>query len=906
MFGLRALGALPYTGRPETAVSGAIKHYLDINPSNKNGNQYVTIPSITVTGDFTIEIDCEIYNTTLTDSDGFVFSGGNSGGGFELYRDSNTQNYRPSLWLSNAKNFNAPSDIWPYASSSTANPRRITIQRIGGVVSSNFAGTAGTNVSIASENNIVISAFGARPNGTYTLGLRLYRLRIYQGSTLVRDYNAANTSSGVTLVDEVSGQNGTIQNPPTGNTQWVPYLDTTVSNALVPQPVSGAIKCYLKWPATTGTNNKALVQLSGIGTSSYLTLVFAEDVIDPSSISYIYDGRRALDTVTEGNGGYFLEMSNAVQVNGVSNITLNGVASNNTAWRTAKVGDAYKFFFDAGLDGVISVGGRFNEIEGFPLLALRTIIVDDANGSHVIDLTNKAGLTQFTSNDGLITAKLFGFNIGACWMPYLDTTVSTPIVSQGVNGVANYFCALNGTSYFTAPSLGDLLTGSPKIRINIKKFKQFGSSVEPIFWQGGNSWGTREFALRNNSSLGNIIIGGVATGFTWSNLTSAFGDPNLTCDEFGSEINGSNAIFYKNKVAVFTVPNLSKGTSRLDGALLFIGAQAANDTAGSTAAISIVPNGMQYGNIEILINDVLVRNYKMPDNGSTVIDTVASNNLTQRGTFTIDNNEWRQYIVSSSPSGQASSTLNIPFKKFDVAASFQNIKPTSSTALDMAFKKFVVNSSLQSLPPQSQTTVAMTFNQFAVLVSGETTKPVFNSTANINFKKFGILVDGSSGKPTSSITISSTFKKFNAAITGQSVKPTSSVDASITFKKFAISSSGESVRPQTTATVTTVFKKFSVASSLEFTKPVFNSTVAATFKSFNVAASIDSDVPLFNTSISITMPAFGVSVIMGDVKFFGSDGTHYEHEALSTASQYEAGSTVDYAPYFSTHTEWRL
>ncbi len=205
----------------------------------------------------------------------------------------------------------------------------------------------------------------------------------------------------------------------------------------------------------------------------------------------------------------------------------------------------------------------------------------------------------------------------------LGTLPYTGRPEMAVNGTANYFCTLNGTSYFTAPTLGNLLTGSPKIRINIKKFKQFGSSVEPIFWQGGNSWGTREFALRNNSSLGNIIIGGVATGFTWSDLTNAFGDANLTCDEFGFEINGTNAIFYKNKVAVFTVPNLSKGTSRLDGALLFFGAQPANDNAGSTAAISIVPNGTQYGDIEILINDVLVRNYKNTNgNGAGYVDVL--------------------------------------------------------------------------------------------------------------------------------------------------------------------------------------------------------------------------------------------------------------------------------------------
>lgn len=206
-----------------------------------------------------------------------------------------------------------------------------------------------------------------------------------------------------------------------------------------------------------------------------------------------------------------------------------------------------------------------------------------------------------------------------------------------------YYCLFNGTGYLTAPTLGNLVAGSPKIRINIKKFKWFGTATQPIFYQGGSSSANREFVLRNNSNVGQIYVGGVVTGFTWSNLTAAFGDANLTCDEFGFEINGSNANFYKDGALVFTVGSISRGTTRIDGALLFLGAQQADNTGGSTAGNTIAPNLTQYGDIQIFINDVLVRNYTMPSTGTTVPDSVGGNVLTQRGTWPANDSEWVFY-----------------------------------------------------------------------------------------------------------------------------------------------------------------------------------------------------------------------------------------------------------------------
>lgn len=194
---------------------------------------------------------------------------------------------------------------------------------------------------------------------------------------------------------------------------------------------------YLKWPADSGAaaGNNKLCQLSGIATTGAvnIALKFAENVVDPSTSStkgaYLYDGRRTLDSTTAGAGGYFLENNNAIEQSGTSNYKLNGSTSTNAAWRTALADDVYSFDTTSQADGVISVGARYTQTEHMPLLALKSITITDINGTHIVDMSSSNGTADtFTSLDGIVTLKLFGFT-GGQWVFYSSGASNTIAVS---------------------------------------------------------------------------------------------------------------------------------------------------------------------------------------------------------------------------------------------------------------------------------------------------------------------------------------------------------------------------------------------------------------------------------------------------------------------------------------------
>lgn len=184
---------------------------------------------------------------------------------------------------------------------------------------------------------------------------------------------------------------------------------------------------YLKFPADTGTpeSNNKLVQLSGIATTGNvnIALKFAENVVDPVTTlakgAYLYDGRRTLNSTAGGSGGYLLEYNNVVEQSNTSNWKLNGIATDHRSWRSALADDVYSFDSGSQVDGVISIGARFNQTENMPLLALKSITITDSNGTHIIDMSASNGTANtFTSTDGVVTLTLFGFTGTSHWVFY--------------------------------------------------------------------------------------------------------------------------------------------------------------------------------------------------------------------------------------------------------------------------------------------------------------------------------------------------------------------------------------------------------------------------------------------------------------------------------------------------------
>lgn len=209
--------------------------------------------------------------------------------------------------------------------------------------------------------------------------------------------------------------------------------------------------------------------------------------------------------------------------------------------------------------------------------------------------------------------------------------------------MANY-AIFGGAGWFTAPTLGNLLTAN-KLRIVSKKMRipTAGGFLFSQCAAGSN----REFGILMNGGALNYVYGSTTERviLTSSELTAIFGAAPHSCDLFDVifDTTDNTVKLYVNGTLQKTVI-LVKGASRLDGVLFRLGARSDNDTPSSTGGGFVTPSGSWIGDTDIYINDVLVRRYTMPSTGNTVPESVASNILTQRGTWPADDAEWGSYV----------------------------------------------------------------------------------------------------------------------------------------------------------------------------------------------------------------------------------------------------------------------
>jgi hypothetical protein len=208
-----------------------------------------------------------------------------------------------------------------------------------------------------------------------------------------------------------------------------------------------------------------------------------------------------------------------------------------------------------------------------------------------------------------------------------------------------YYCNFNGTGGFTSPTLGNLITGSPKIKVVIKKFSFLGTDTRNVFWQGGLTASLREFIFRRNGSTNfEIYIGGTAnTICTVAAATTAYGTASMTCDEWAFELDGTTARLYKDGAVVVTKTGVTRGTGRLNGSLFRLGCGPSNDTAGDTTSAGYNVANSTFGDVSVYINDVLVRELVIPSTSTSIPDSVSGNSASQTGTWPGDDSEWIFY-----------------------------------------------------------------------------------------------------------------------------------------------------------------------------------------------------------------------------------------------------------------------
>ena len=202
---------------------------------------------------------------------------------------------------------------------------------------------------------------------------------------------------------------------------------------------------YLKWSEDSGdkVTNTETLQISGVSGK----LISIEYVVKTSSVGYsnsrmIFDIRRLVGSSTNGGGtGYIYQSSDTFfGANGTSNRRKNGVvATDNEFFNGYVAGDI--FSFDVGVylsgsfvegttpsGGAFAFGARFNEKSHNYGFSVSSIIVEDSDGLHTIDMSDSGGSgTSLTSTDGSITATLFNFPTDdSQWVYYPPGTPAGP------------------------------------------------------------------------------------------------------------------------------------------------------------------------------------------------------------------------------------------------------------------------------------------------------------------------------------------------------------------------------------------------------------------------------------------------------------------------------------------------
>ena len=201
---------------------------------------------------------------------------------------------------------------------------------------------------------------------------------------------------------------------------------------------------YLQWPDSTGSRvtNTGLLQISGVsGTLISIEYVVKTSPKDYTEHRYLFDIRRLAGTTSNGGGANYLFQSSQSGFNntGTSNFKKNGSAVfNNDLFRNYEADDTFSFDINqTPSGGTFAFGARFTETENYYGLSVSSIIVEDSDGFHIIDMSDSGGSgTSLTSTDGDITATLFNFPTDdSQWVFYAPPAV-TPINPSVTNLLA--------------------------------------------------------------------------------------------------------------------------------------------------------------------------------------------------------------------------------------------------------------------------------------------------------------------------------------------------------------------------------------------------------------------------------------------------------------------------------------
>jgi len=196
---------------------------------------------------------------------------------------------------------------------------------------------------------------------------------------------------------------------------------------------------YLKVPEYTSNTTIEISGVLGAFTVAYeLALDIPPYPEDGGNSRYLFDVRRGSGGSSRG---WFLQKRDGdVQTTEISNVRINDIAASTSDIFSALKDDICQYTYNRTDDtnGIFAFGSRTNAIEALSGLAVKNIVITDANGVNTIDMSSSGGTgTTLTSDTGNITLTLVDYPAdNSQWVLYDDGTGGGEVT---VNSLAQPF-----------------------------------------------------------------------------------------------------------------------------------------------------------------------------------------------------------------------------------------------------------------------------------------------------------------------------------------------------------------------------------------------------------------------------------------------------------------------------------
>lgn len=438
-----------------------------------------------------------------------------------------------------------------------------------------------------------------------------------------------------------------------------------------------------------------------------------------------------------------------------------------------------------------------------------------------------------------------------------------------------YYCVFGGAGFFTAPTLGNLITAS-KVRVTAKKMAM-PSAGGFLFSQSG-AGSSREFGILINSGELRYVYGSSAERviFTSGEMASTFGAAPYKCDLLDIIFNSADntvKVFVNGSASPAKTVSLVKGASRINGMLFRVGARCDSDSDTSVGGGFITPNLTWVGDLKIYIDDALVRDYVIPSTGTTIPDLVGGNTLTQRGTWPAGDGEWIFYdaggttdatisydigaidfaVIAESSAPAASASIGYDIGEISFAISADSSAPVASASVDYDIGAIEFSVSASAFAPGSIATVSYDIGAIEFSVSASSSVPVFQSEIAYDIGAIEFNIQAAATAAGNFATIAYDIGAIDFNVSADSSVPVVSATAIYDIGEVSFSISAAASAPGSAATVSFDIGEIVFAVSASATGPVPQ----------DISATIGYDIGAISFSVVTTVTGIGLGSGIG-------------------------------------------